>query len=229
MSQTVISLRNAGITYKLSTGLFSSKSFTALKGIDLDIFAGETLGVMGANGSGKSTLMRLLAKIYQPDHGTAHYRAERISLLSIALGFDGQLSGFDNAILSSMLLGASYQKAKKRLRAIIEFSELGSFAGNPVKTYSSGMKSRLGFSVALQMNTDVLLIDEALAVGDARFRKKSENALVKKISSKQTVVLVSHSAEQIVRLCDRAIWLKDGMIEAIGNPKIVTQQYQNSV
>jgi len=229
MSEPLISLRNACITYKTSTGIFSYDSFEALIDVNLDIIPGETLGVMGANGSGKSTLLKLLARIYQPDSGTAHYRAENVSLLSLALGFDGELSGVDNAILSSMLLGSSFREAKRKLAEIIEFSELDTFANRPLKTYSSGMRSRLGFSVALHMHTDVMLIDEALAVGDAHFREKSENAITRKMSSEQTVVLVSHSAKQIVRLCDRAIWLKDGQIMGSGKPASITGEYNNSI
>lgn len=229
MSEPLISLRKAGITYKTSTGLFSSSYFIALQDINLDIMAGETLGVMGANGSGKSTLLRLLARIYQPDSGTVHYRTDNVSLLSIALGFNGELSGRDNAVLSSMLLGASYKEAMDNIDKVIEFAELESFADHRLKTYSSGMRSRLGFSVALQMHTDVILIDEALAVGDAHFREKSENAIAEKISSEQTVVLVSHSAEQIVKLCDRAIWLKDSYLMATGEPAKIADEYRRSI
>ena len=229
MIAPLISLKNAGITYKTSTGLFSAKYFKALQNINLDIMAGETLGVMGANGCGKSTLLKLLARIYQPDTGTVRYRAENVSLLSLSLGFNGELSARDNAILSSMLLGASLKEANQKLEQIIEFAELDSFADNPLKTYSSGMRSRLGFSVALHMHTDVILIDEALAVGDAHFKAKSEDAIAKKISSDQTVVLVSHSAEQIVKLCDRAIWLKDGLIMGEGEPGRIADEYNQNV
>jgi lipopolysaccharide transport system ATP-binding protein len=229
MTTPLISLENAGITYKTHTGLFSAKYFKALQNINLDIMAGETLGVIGANGSGKSTLLKLLARIYQPDSGTVRYRAKNVSLLSLSLGFNGELSARDNAILSSMLLGASFKEANQKLEKIIGFAELESFADNPLKTYSSGMRSRLGFSVALHMHTDVILIDEALAVGDAHFRAKSENAITKKISSDQTVVLVSHSAAQIIKLCDRAIWLKDGLMMGAGKPAKIADEYINSI
>jgi lipopolysaccharide transport system ATP-binding protein len=218
MNAPLISLKNACVTYKTSTGLFSAKYFEALKNINLDIMAGETLGVIGANGSGKSTLLKLLARIYQPDSGTVHYRAKNVSLLSLSLGFNGELSARDNAILSSMLLGASFKEANQKLEKIIGFAEL-----------ESGMRSRLGFSVALHMHTDVILIDEALAVGDAHFKAKSENAIAKKISSDQTVVLVSHSVQQIIKLCDRAIWLKDGLMMGAGKPARIAAEYNNSI
>ena len=229
MSKPLISLEKACITYKTRTGLFSATYFKALRDIDLDIMAGETLGVMGANGSGKSTLLKLLARIYQPDSGRVRYRTENVSLLSLSLGFNGELSGRDNAVLSSILLGATLKEAKQKLEKIIEFAELESFAASPLKTYSSGMRSRLGFSVALHMHTDVILIDEALAVGDAHFTAKSENAIAKKISSDQTVVLVSHATDQIVKLCDRAIWLKDGFMMSIGAPAKIEDEYNRSI
>jgi lipopolysaccharide transport system ATP-binding protein len=228
MNPPLISLDGAGVAYKRSTGMLSSERFWALRDISLDINPGETLGVLGSNGSGKSTLLRLLARIYQPDAGSLRFSASKISLLSLSLGFDPELSGFDNAILSSMLLGATLREAKSKLDSIIAFSELGEFAAQPIKTYSSGMRSRLGFSVAINMNADVLLIDEALAVGDASFRKKSEEAILNLLSSDQTVVLVSHSIVQIVRLCDRAIWLKDGRLMADGDPESVAGQYQST-
>jgi lipopolysaccharide transport system ATP-binding protein len=221
----MISLKKAGITYRSGLGLVSAEHFVALSEIDLEVFSGETIGVIGRNGSGKSTLLRLLARIYQPDCGTAIYNTSRIPLLSLSLGFDPELSGEDNALLSSMLLGASLKQAKNCLHNIFEFSELGRFIEKPVKTYSSGMRARLGFSVALQMQTDVLLIDEALAVGDSEFRRKSEKAIIEKISSNQTVVLVSHSIPEIVRICDRALWLEAGKIMAIGDPALVTEKY----
>jgi len=156
------------------------------------------------------------------------FNAKKISLLSLALGFDARLSSVDNAIFSSMLLGAALKEAKQKVEDIINFSELGEFTSHPVRTYSSGMRARLGFSVALNMQADVLLIDEALAVGDAKFMAKSERAIVKKVTSSQTVVLVSHSAEQINRLCDRALWIDKGEIVIIGDTKLVTQKYSEA-
>ena len=225
MSTPLISLTDVGFTYKTLSGLFSIEKFQALKSINLDVFPGETLGVIGSNGSGKSTLLKVLARIYWPDEGNVVFNAEKISLLSLALGFDARLSGFDNAVFSSMLLGATLKEAKQKVKGIIEFSELGEFASHPVRTYSSGMRARLGFSVALNMQADVLLIDEALAVGDAHFREKSERAIVKKVTSAQTVVLVSHSAAQINRLCDRAVWIEKGEIVLAGETGLVTQKY----
>jgi lipopolysaccharide transport system ATP-binding protein len=225
MKDTMISLVDVGFTYKTLSGMFKINKYKALNSINLDVFPGETLGVIGSNGSGKSTLLMILARIYVPDEGSSVFSARKISLLSLALGFDPQLSGFDNAIFSSMLLGATLKEAKQNLVNIIEFSELGEFAKQPLKTYSTGMRARLGFAVALNMHADVLLIDEAMAVGDANFQAKSELAIVNKITSKQTVVLVSHSAEQVNRLCNRAVWIDKGEIVLSGDPALVTQKY----
>jgi lipopolysaccharide transport system ATP-binding protein len=225
MDTPLISLKNVGFTYSTLTGLMKVEKYRALRSIDLDIRPGETLGIIGSNGSGKSTLLRILARIFAPDSGKIVFNAKKISLLSLALGFDPRLAGTENAILSSMLLGATKKEANDMLPDIIEFSELGKFATHPVRTYSSGMRARLGFSVALKMQTDVLLIDEALAVGDASFKEKSERAIVEKVTSSQTVVLVSHSAAQINRLCDRAVWLDKGEIVVAGDTDLVTKRY----
>jgi len=225
MSTPLINLIDVGFSYRTLSGLFSIEKFQALRSINLEIFPGETLGVIGSNGSGKSTLLKVLAKIYKPDEGKIEYDASKISLLSLALGFDARLNGFDNAILSSMLLGASLREARQKVEGIIEFSELGEFASHPIRTYSTGMRARLGFSIAINMKTDVLLIDEALAVGDAKFKLKSEKAIVERVTSSQTVVLVSHSAAQINRLCDRAVWIEKGEIMLEGDTNSVTEQY----
>jgi lipopolysaccharide transport system ATP-binding protein len=221
-------LKNASVIFEIRKGPFAHEHFPALSGINLDVIKGETLGVIGDNGSGKSTLLRLMAGIYQPDAGTIARTTSQVSLLSLALGFDPKLSGFDNAILSSMLLGASRKEALGKLNQIIEFSELREFIHKQVRTYSSGMRARLGFSVALTMNTDVLLIDEALAVGDAGFKKKCEAAIMEKLSSSLTVVLVSHSTAQVKKLCDRVICLNHGRIAAEGKPTEVVAQYEKN-
>ena len=225
MNQPLISLKEAGFTYKSLAGMFKVDKYQALKSINLDILPGETLGVIGSNGSGKSTLLKILAGIYRPDTGSIVFNAKKISLLSLALGFDSRLSGVDNVILSSMLLGATLREAKQKVDDIIEFSEIGEFASHPVRAYSSGMRARLGFAVALNMKADVLLIDEALAVGDAKFKAKSEKAIVERVTSSQTVVLVSHSGPQISRLCDRAVWIEKGQIVLEGDTDFVTKRY----
>jgi lipopolysaccharide transport system ATP-binding protein len=230
MSVPLITLRNVGLTYRTRTGLFSVDRFRALDSISFEIYRGETLGIVGGNGSGKSTLLRVLAGIYTPDTGMLECSdVGRISLLSLGLGFEPELSGVENAIFGSMLLGASLSEARAKLGAIAEFAELGDFMRKPIKTYSSGMRSRLAFSVALMMETDVLLIDEVLAVGDAHFREKSEAALKRKIKSGQTVVLVSHSLAQVKSLCDRAAWVHHGKIMHLGDASETLQAYQDAL
>ncbi|MBF5056603.1 ABC transporter-like protein [Alcanivorax sp. 521-1] len=163
--------------------------------------------MVGRNGAGKSTLLRVVAGILKPDEGVVENSGVTVSLLTLQAGFDPDLPGTDNAILSGMLMGYQRCQIEERMEAIEDFSELGAFMKEPVKTYSSGMRSRLGFSVAMYLSPDVLLLDEILSVGDKHFRKKAEEAMFKKIHSNQTVLIVSHSETQIERLCDRVVAL----------------------
>lgn len=230
MPEPLIKLRNVGLTYRTRTGIFSVDRFRALDGISFDLFPGETFGIVGGNGSGKSTLLRVLAGIYTPDTGTLEYNdVGRISLLSLGLGFAHELSGVENAIFGSMLLGASLSEARGKLEEIVEFAELGDFIRKPIRTYSSGMRSRLAFAVALKMETDVLLIDEVLAVGDAKFREKSEAALRQKINSGQAVVLVSHSLAQVKSLCNRVAWVHKGQIVYSGDAAETVKKYKEAL
>nr|WP_218918271.1 ABC transporter ATP-binding protein [Desulfobulbus propionicus] len=204
----ILSLRNVGVRYKRRGNLFRKVTYyQALRGIDLDIRRGETIGIIGRNGAGKSTLLRVLAGIIEPDEGEIINHGVTVSLLALQVGFDGNLSGRDNAIFSGMLLGYSRSQVEGNLEAITEFSELGDFMTEPVRTYSTGMRARLGFAVAMFMTPDVLLLDEVLSVGDKGFRQKAEKEMLRKIHSEQTVVLVSHSESQISKLCDRTVAL----------------------
>lgn len=206
--EVIISLKDVGVRYKRRGGIFrKAQYFQAIKGINLDIHRGETLGLVGRNGAGKSTLLRVIAGIIQPDEGAVINHGVSVSLLALQAGFDPELSGRDNAIISGMLMGYLRRQVEAKLEEITDFSELGDFMHQPVKTYSSGMRSRLGFAVAMHVMPDVLLLDEVLSVGDAAFKKKAELEMMKKLHSKQTVVLVSHSEDQIDRVCDRKITL----------------------
>lgn len=224
-----LDVQDISLSFKTRKGFFRYNKFDALDSINFQLFKGETLGVIGGNGSGKSTLLKVLAGILQSDKGKIISHVDYISLLSLATGFDQQLSGRNNAILSAMLLGHSKTEAINALPEILAFSELGDAFDQPVKSYSSGMKARLGFSVAILMDTDVLLVDETLGVGDAGFRVKAERAILDRLSSLQTVVFVSHSAAQIKRLCSRVVWLDKGKVKKVGDAAPIVNEYEKFI
>ncbi len=221
----IIRLRNVAVSYKRRAGPLRREPFWALNDVSFDLYRGETLGVVGRNGAGKSTLLQLLAGIIEPDRGTIQLNGVRASLLSLALGFNGNLSGRENAILSGLLLGMRRHEVERQIPSIEAFSELGDFMQQPVRTYSSGMRARLGFSVAILADPDVLLIDEVLGVGDAEFRRKSSEALRARIKADRTVVLVSHNSQMISRLCDRAVLIERGHVVAEGDTATVIEHY----
>ncbi len=222
--EAILSLRNVGVFYKRRRGIFGEQ-FWALKNISFDLYHGETLGIIGRNGVGKSTLLRLMAGIIKPNKGTFVNRGYYASLLSLQLGFIPYLSGRENAILSGMFMGLRKKEVKAKMDAIIEFSELDDFIDQPIATYSSGMKARLGFSVAFQVDPDILLIDEVLGVGDAEFRQKSTKIMQEKIRSNKTIVFVSHQAGLIKQLCNRVVWIEEGISKAEGQADEVLKEY----
>ena len=222
----LIRLNNVSLTYKVRQSLFSSFGVPALRNVSFEVTAGETLGIIGRNGCGKSTLLRVIAGIFQPDGGSVQSTAESISLMTLSLGLDPVLSGKDNAIFGGMLLGFPLAEVRERLDDIRSFSGLGEAFDQPVKSYSSGMVSRLSFAVAINMSPDVMLLDEVLAVGDEEFRTKAYSAMTGKIQSEQTTVFVSHSAAEIERLCDRVILLEAGQIVDIGSPAPIIAEYR---
>jgi lipopolysaccharide transport system ATP-binding protein len=229
----IISLQNAGICYRPLRTLFTKnkKEIWALRNLTLDIHEGEKLGILGRNGCGKSTLMRVLAGIYGVDEGTVtfHKKNTHVELLSLGVGIESNLTGRENAVLSGMLMGKTRKYMLGRLNEIHEFSGLGDFFDYPVYTYSSGMNVRLGFSVAMETDPDVLLIDEVLGVGDQVFMDKSSKALKEKFTGNRTVVLISHQPSNIKQLCSRAVWLERGTILAHGNPDEVVKFYELNV
>jgi len=225
MTLDVMELNSVSVCYKFRKAFFRHDLFTALEDVSFTIKRGETLGIIGVNGCGKSTLLKVLANIYGVDSGKVTWHCRHVSLLALSLGFDVELSGRDNAILSGMLLGGRKKEVLEKLDEIIEFSELEEFIDKPIKTYSNGMRARLGFSVAVEMQSELLLIDEVMGVGDRKFRHKAEAAMNNKISSQQTVVLVSHSMPQIQKLCDRVLWLDAGKVKMIGDPKDILHEY----
>ena len=198
-----------------------------MKGVSFNVNEGEIVGIIGKNGSGKSTLLRAIANIFTPDEGTIDLHGKSISLLSIGVGFNGNLTGRKNIILSGLLLGFSENYVKEKMEEIIRFSELGDFIDKPVRMYSSGMYSKLAFSITACLETDIMLIDEVLSVGDERFKKKSYNKMKELIKQdSKTVVIVSHNTSTLEELCNRVIWLHDGEIRKIGKPKEVLDEYK---
>ena len=201
--------------------------FEALKGVSFEIEEGKILGIIGKNGSGKSTMLRAIAGIFSPDKGSIDLHGHTISLLSIGVGFNRKLTGKENIYLSGMLLGFSEEEIAKKEKEIITFADIGEFINKPVKTYSSGMYSKLAFAITAILETDIMLIDEVLSVGDARFQEKSYNKMKELISDdKRTVIIVSHSLGTIKELCDEVLWLNDGEVVEIGKPEEIIPKYQ---
>ena len=224
-----LQLNSVAFSYRQRSGFFRHNEFWALKNISFTVSHGETLGVIGRNGVGKSTLLKLLAGIYLPEKGEIIRNTGKISLLSLQAGFVPYLTGRENAILSGMLLGLSYKEVQDALPEIIEFSELRDFIEQPVKTYSMGMKARLGFSVALKVNPDVVLLDEILGVGDEEFKKKSQTAMIERMKSNKTIVLASHNIQLLKRVCNRAVWIEAGVTKAEGKTDEVIREYHSFV
>ncbi|MCM3443790.1 ABC transporter ATP-binding protein [Metabacillus halosaccharovorans] len=232
MTKSVIELNDIWVSYpdqkhSLKTLFKPDKSvFWALKGIDFEVKKGEVLGIIGRNGSGKSTLLKLFSGLISPDKGSYVLNGDqRPVLLSLGTGFQSELSGIENIYLNGLLLGQKKQDIDKRLEEIIEFSELGDFVYKPVRTYSSGMKSRLAFSIAITLDPEILLIDEVLGVGDAAFQKKCKDVILQKIKEERTVILVAHSSSLVKSLCDRVVWIHQGEQKAVGDTKEIVKEY----
>lgn len=205
----------------------SGKIFKAIKGVSFEVPKGQILGICGKNGSGKSTMLRAISGIFSADSGSINLHGNSISLLSIGVGFQKQLTGYENIFLSGMLLGYSKEQIEEKVNDIIEFSELGDFVYKPVRSYSSGMYSKLAFSITAILETDIMLIDEVLSVGDIHFKEKSYNKMRELISNdERTVVIVSHNSKTIKELCDKVIWLHDGLIKDEGDPEIIMDKYE---
>ena len=201
--------------------------FEAVKGVSFNIEQGKIVGIVGKNGSGKSTILKAIAGIFSADEGTIDLHGNTVSLLSIGVGFQPKLTGYENIFLSGMLLGFSEEQVKERLDEIIKFSELEKFIHKPVRTYSSGMYSKLAFSITAILETPILLIDEVFSVGDIKFKEKSYNKMKELISKEdRTVVIVSHSMGALKELCNEVIWLNDGVIMDQGKPEDVIPKYE---
>jgi len=201
------------------------KPFWALKNVDMSVKAGETVGLVGKNGSGKSTILQIITGILQPTEGSCETQGRISALLELGAGFNPEFTGIENARLNATIMGLSQQEFETRLPDIIEFSGLGDFLHRPVKTYSSGMYVRLAFAVAINMEPDILIIDEALAVGDIRFQSKCFRRLEELKQSGVSILFVTHSTDSVLKYCDRAVLLNEGKMLRTGTPKEVVQQY----
>ncbi len=199
--------------------------FWALRRASFSVSKGETFGIVGQNGSGKSTLLQIIAGTLRPTAGTVQTNGRIAAILELGAGFNPEFSGVENARLNAAIIGVDEKEFKKSLPEIMEFSGLGDFIHKPVKTYSSGMYVRLAFSVSISLKPDILIIDEALAVGDARFQRKCFRKLESLKSEGVTILFVSHSMESVVSHCDRALFLEKGQIQTVGEPKQVVNQY----
>ncbi len=213
------------------TSLFRKvESFRAVDGVSFDVPEGEIMGIIGRNGAGKSTLLRAMAGVFSPDAGTIDLHGRSVSLLSIGVGFNKKLSGRENIYLSGLLLGYSEADVRAREAEIVDFSELGPFIDRPVRTYSSGMYSKLAFAITSTLETDITLIDEVLAVGDAQFRAKSYARMKRLIGdARRTVLIVSHNAATIRKLCTSALWLDHGRVVEIGPAADVLDRFEASM
>ena len=209
--------------------LFKNRNYfekrQVLKDVSFTISKGQAVGLMGENGSGKSTTLKLLTRIIYPDSGSIEMVGRVSSLIELGAGFHPDLSGRENIYTNASIFGLTHDEIKKRENEIIEFSELGEFIDNPVRTYSSGMYMRLAFSVAINVDADILLIDEILAVGDASFQAKCFDKLKRLKSSGTTIVIVSHALGQIEQFCDRAIWIDKGLVKLDASPREVIPSY----
>ena len=241
MNETVIKLENVGMYYRKSTQKIDSfkeylikylkkqvvyEEFKALDNINLEIGKGEVVGFVGLNGAGKSTILKVISGVQKPTTGKITVSGKVSPLLELGAGFDHDLTGRENIYLNGLILGYDKKFINSKMDEIIDFAEIRDFIDTPVKNYSSGMRARLGFSIATVQTPQILIVDEVLSVGDGRFKKKSEERMIELIKSDATVLFVSHSIAQIRRLCTKVVWLEKGNIKMVGNTKEVCDAYE---
>lgn len=244
MSKVVLRVDHVGMRFNLSAEKVDNlkeyviklikrelkfQEFWALKDVSFELKKGERLGILGFNGAGKSTLLKVIAGVLKATEGSVDIKGKIVPLLELGAGFDPQYTGKENIFLYGAVLGYSKEFIQEKYEEIVTFSELGDFINVPIKNYSSGMKARLGFSIATIVEPEILILDEVLSVGDAKFRKKSEKKIQAMFDKGVTVLFVSHSLEQVRRLCDRAIILEHGHIIANGNVEEVSNIYEEKL
>ncbi len=204
----------------------SYKEFWAIKNITFEVEKGDRWGIIGLNGAGKSTLLKIISGVMKPTEGSVEIKGKIVPLLELGAGFDGNYTGKENIFLNGAMLGFSKEFLEEKYDEIVEFSEVGKFIDVPLKNYSSGMRARLGFSIATSIKPEILILDEVLSVGDAKFKKKSENKILSLFSEGVTVLFVSHSIMQVKRICNKAIWLEKGEVVMMGDAKEVCEAYE---
>ena len=207
----------------------SYDEFWALKNVSFSINKGDRLGILGLNGAGKSTLLKVIAGVFKPTEGHVTKHGKIVPLLELGAGFDSQYTGSENIFLYGTVLGYSRKYLEEKYDEIVEFSELGKFIDVPIKNYSSGMKSKLGFSIATIADPEILILDEVLSVGDAKFRKKSEAKIQQMMAGGTTVLFVSHSLDQVKRICNKAMILDHGTLKTIGDIAQVAEVYEEMI
>ena len=244
MSKTAIEVDNVSMKFNLSREKVDSlkdyifktikreiqyNEFWALKNISFTVEKGDRVGILGLNGAGKSTLLKVISGVFKPTEGHVDKHGKMVPLLELGAGFDPQYTGKENIYLYGAMLGYTKKFIDSKYDEIVEFSELQKFMDVPVKNYSSGMKSRLGFSIATVVEPKILILDEVLSVGDAKFRKKSEKKIMSMFDSGVTVLFVSHSLEQVQRLCNKAMILEKGKLIAYGDIVPISEQYSKMI
>lgn len=231
-----IELRDVCINYRILNATSVQKRFfrrkqreiifEAVKHVSFAVEEGGILGIIGKNGSGKSTLLRSIAGVFSPNGGEIDLKGHSVSLMALGVGFKDTLTGRENIMLSGMLLGFTQRQITEKMEEIIAFAEIGEFIDRPVRTYSSGMHSKLAFAITAMLETDIMLVDEVLSVGDERFRTKSLEKMKSLIlDSRRTVIIVSHNKDTLRELCDRILWIHDGEMREIGEPEAVLEHY----
>lgn len=238
MSKTMIELNDVSMCFNMSTDKITTlkeyliklskhelfyKEFWALQNINIKVNRGEVVGIVGFNGAGKSTMLKVISGILKPTHGNVKIHGSIAPLIELGAGFDAELSGRENIYLNGAVLGISKKDMDKKVEEIIEFSELQDFIDIPVKNYSSGMYARLGFAIATSVEPEILIVDEILSVGDYKFQEKSKNRILDMMNSGTTIIIVSHSVDQVRELCNKVIWLDKGKIKECGGKEILNE------